>query len=207
MTVSQPSWIKDEMICHCTKKFKPQYRNGILVSHDCPNCRLQAFHKPKGVVIASELNKPAKSKETKRKTGRQRAMNRADEWFSRYIRLKYSFESGGELYCKCYTCNRPKPIFETENGHWQRRGYKTTRFHPNDARPQCNFCNQHRSGEPEKFEINLINEIGIEKVTELKKLSQQLGEDNEPFYREQAAKYRLLFNMLLKERNIKSPWK
>ncbi|MCE5332730.1 MAG: recombination protein NinG [Bacteroidales bacterium] len=202
-----PTWQKTEMICACTKPFRPQYRNGILVSKSCPNCRLKSLHKPTGVRLASELPISRNKPEKRKKTPRQCAMDRADEWFSRYIRLKYSFESGGELFCKCYTCGNPKPILVIENGHFQRRGYKTTRFHPNDARPQCTFCNHHRSGEPEKFELNLIRDIGQDKVNELKKLAQQIGEDNEPFYREQAAKYRKLFNMLLKERKLKSPWK
>lgn len=207
MTTQSPTWIKQEMVCSCGNKFKPQYRNGILVSKFCPNCRLKAMHKPKGVRLASELSSSRNKPEKRKKTPRQCAMDRADNWFSKYIRLKYSFESGGELFCKCYTCGNIKPILESENGHWQRRGYKTTRFHPNDARPQCHQCNYHYQGKPEVFEINLIRDIGQDKVNELKKLAQQIGEDNESFYREQASKYRKLFNMLLKERNIKSPWK
>lgn len=209
MTTQSPTWIKQEMICSCGcgRKFKPSYRNGILVSKLAPYCRLQAMSKPKGVRLASELPDRRKSSEKRGKTPRQCAMDRADEWFSRYIRLKYSFESGGELYCTCYTCGNPKPILEAENGHWQRRGYKTARFHANNARPQCHQCNYHYQGKPEIFELNLIRDIGQDKVNELKKLAQQIGEDNEPFYREQASKYRKLFNLLLKEKGVVNPWK
>jgi len=212
MTLQIPTWIKQEMICSCGcgRKFKPNYRNGILVSKLAPNCRLKSLQKefkPKGVVLASEMADNRNTLKKRVKTPRQKAMDRADEWFSRYIRLKYSFESGGELFCKCYTCGNPKSILESENGHWQRRGYKTVRFHPNNARPQCHQCNYHYQGKPEIFELNLIRDIGQEKVNELKKLAQQIGEDNEQFYREQASKYRKLFNMLLKERQLNNPWK
>lgn len=213
MIQQKPTWQKTEMVCDessCDKKFKPTYRNGIIVSKKCPNCRLKSLYKQvesKGVQLASELPIKRNKHEKRKKTLRQRAMDRADEWFSKYIRLKFSFEYGGELFCRCYTCGNTHSILEIQNGHFQRRGYKTTRFHINDARPQCVQCNYHRSGEPEKFELNLIRDIGQDKVNELKKLAQEIGEDNEPFYREQAGKYRKLFNILLKERKHQNPWK
>lgn len=213
MIQQKPTWQKNEMTCEessCDKKFKPTYRNGIIVSKKCPNCRLKSLYKQvelKGVQLASELTIKRNKTEKRKKTERQKAMDRADEWFSRYIRLKYSFESGGELFCRCYTCGNTHSILEIQNGHFQRRGYKTTRFHINDARPQCVQCNYHHSGEPEKFELNLIRDIGHDKVNELKRLAQEIGEDNEIFYREQASKYRKLFNMLLKERKHQNPWK
>ncbi|MDD4971925.1 MAG: recombination protein NinG [Paludibacter sp.] len=212
MIPQTPTWQKDLIICSCgcKKEFKPNYRNGILVSKLHPNCRLKSLHKefkPSGVCLASELTTARNKPEKRVKTSRQNAMDRADEWFSKYIRLKYSFESGVELFCSCYTCNKPKPILEAECGHWQRRGYKTVRFHTNNARPQCHQCNYYYQGKPEIFELNLIRDIGLSKVDELKKLAQEVGEDNEYFYREQAAKYRKLFNILLKERKHQNPWK
>ncbi len=134
-------------------------------------------------------------------------MDRADEWFSKYIRLKHSFESCGELVCKCYTCGRLHGIKEIECGHWQRRGYKKVRFDTDNARPQCLQCNRYYQGKPEIFETNLIRDIGPDRMDQLKKLAQEQGEDNEIFYREQATKYCKLFKQLLKERGIKDPWR
>jgi len=138
---------------------------------------------------------------------KSQAMQRADQYFSRYIRLFHSFETTAGQVCTCYTCGNIKPIKEAECGHWQRRGFKTTRFHENNARPQCNKCNYRRSGEPEKFEMKLIREIGAEKVNELKQLAQKEGEDNRIFYSEIAKKYRGKVRELLKERGIENPWK
>lgn len=109
----------------------------------------------------------------KTKSEYQRARNLADQWFSRYIRLKYSFKgSDGELYCKCYTCDRIKDIKKIDNGHWVPRANLQVRFHPNNARPQCTYCNHFRHGEHDKFRANLIKEIGIEKVEQIEKLGQ-----------------------------------
>lgn len=135
------------------------------------------------------------------------AMNRADQYFSRYIRLKHSFETTAGQVCKCYTCGAIKSIKEIECGHWQRRGYKTTRFHEDNARPQCTKCNLHRSGEPEKFEMKLINELGAEKVNHLKELAQQMGDDSRPFYLETAKTMRYKVRDLIKELGITNPWK
>lgn len=199
-----------------------------MTEHICPKCGSKMFRHPnstlwtcgKCLILKNKAllarsyqpmekvsKKGCNEVKGKKKTPRQCAMDRADEWFSKYIRLKYSFESSGVLVCKCYTCGRVHGIKETENGHFQRRGYKTTRYHENDARPQCTQCNKWHSGEPEKFELNLIRDIGQDKVNELKKFAQERGEDSEQFYREQATKYRKLFKQLLIERNQKDPWK
>lgn len=143
-----------------------------------------------------------------RKNGKSRAMDRADQWFSRFVRINFSEQvtTGGLVICKCYTCDNFHAADEIQCGHWQRRGYKATRFEPDNARPQCVKCNKWRSGEPEKFEINLINEVGEKKVVELKQLAQSDFKDSEYFYREQAAKYRKLTNEVIKNKNIKKWW-
>lgn len=138
--------------------------------------------------------------------GKNSLMKYADAMFSRFIRLKFSFESCGEVYCRCYTCNTPIPIKKAQCGHWQRRGFKTTRYDENNARPQCVKCNMYNSGEPEKFELKLIKEIGPEKVAELKQLSQQLGEDNAAFYKEIGDKYKYRYERLCKEKGFKKQW-
>jgi hypothetical protein len=199
-------------ICKCGKEFKPYYRNEIIVSKKCPSCRhKEAYEKGKDKPPIQRNNPKFATKTSgkpkKKKTPRQCAMDRADEWFSKYIRLRYSFEDRGELYCRCYTCNRPHPIKQIENGHYVNREHKTVRFHPNNARPQCTHCNCYRSGKHAIFGTKLAKEIGVEEVDNLRQMSMFPGEDNELFYREQANKYRKLFNQLLKEKGIKNPWR
>lgn len=134
-------------------------------------------------------------------------MDRADQWFSRWIRLTFCDVYNGMPTCKCYTCGTRKQAKNMQCGHWQRRGYKTTRFHPDNARPQCTKCNKWGSGKPEIFEIKLRKEIGDKRVDKLKIQAQNQGQDNEFFYKEQAKIYRELTNELVKKREIDKWWK
>lgn len=199
------------MICktHNIEKIK-RFNSTLYI---CPKCESEARIKKNKALLNSSYMKSTDRCSTslkqgkKRKSPRQKAMDRADEWFSKYIRLKYSFESCGELVCRCYTCNSIHWIKQLDCGHYVNREHKTVRFDENNARPQCVFCNQHRSGRHAIFGLNLEKEVGAEEVDRLRQLSLFPGEDNEQFYREQADKYRNLFNELLIERKIKNPWK
>lgn len=88
-----PTWQKSEMICDekpCGKKFKPSYRNGILVSRKCPNCRLKSLYKdvkPKGVRFASELVDGQK-KAVKRCKTKSSIDKKLDVAWSKLVKLK-----------------------------------------------------------------------------------------------------------------------
>lgn len=103
MTTQSPTWIKQEMICSCGcgRKFKPSYRNGILVSKLAPYCRLQAMSKPKGVRLASELPDRRKSSEKRGKT-KSTLDKRLDAAWSKLVKLK----SGN----KCAVCGSVKAL-------------------------------------------------------------------------------------------------
>lgn len=154
-----------------------------------------------------ELEKARENAKKGNATSKRLALSAADKWFSHYIRFKYAFERNGEWWCECYTCRSHFKMKECDNGHWQKREHKATRFHEDNARPQCTECNQHHKGEFAKFEERLIEDIGLEKVNELKHLAKSIGEDSEIFYREQSDKYRELLNEELKHRGVKNPWK
>lgn len=181
------------MTCKCGKEFTARYYNGILKSKYCPACNYAKIsHK-----VPSKTNKPKK-----KRTQTQCAINTADNWYSKYIRLLYSVDGKAQ----CYTCGNWHNIKQMDCGHWQRRAFNATRYHVNNARPQDTYCNKYRSGQPEIFEAELIIEIGQEEVNELKRLA--LDSKNnvypESFFREQAEKYRLLFNDLKKVKG--DPW-
>ena len=203
---------KETMTCKCGNKFKPQYRNEIIISKICPKCESEArINKNKALLERSYMKLTDRSSTSlkqgkKKKSPRQRAMDRSDEWFSKYIRLKYSFESCGEFVCRCYTCGSLHGIKSIDCGHYVNREQKTVRFDENNARPQCVFCNQHRSGRHVIFGTNLQKEVGAEEVDRIRQLSLFSGEDNEQFYREQSDKYRKMFNELLIEKKINNPW-
>lgn len=210
MTTQSPTWIKQEMICSCGcgRKFKPNYRNGILVSKLAPYCRLQTMSKPKGVRLASELSDRRKSSEKRQKTSRQKWMDKADEIFSRYIRLKFSFMSGGELFCRDIITGRIYAIKKIDNGHCFSRANKATRFEEDNCRPQNRSSNRF-SGEKDHYTFikNLRAEIGEERFSRIERLKDSTGEDSETFYHLQYDTYKHLFEELLTERGWSDPWK
>jgi len=191
---------------NCPKCKKPlrQVWNSTLF-HPCGYC---AKKERQSILKGSSMKKGKHQDKLKKgKTPRQNAMDTADKWFSRYIRLKFSFEMNGERFCKCYTCGAIHHIKNIDNGHYCGRENKLTRFDENNARPQDTYCNRYRSGKHAQFGLNLAAEIGVEAVDNLRQLSLFTGEDTELFYREQATKYRLKFNALLKEMKVSNPWK
>ncbi len=184
----------------CDRKI---YGNGVstIIPKYCPNCQFKRAYSKK-----KESSSPRK-KTKRKKTPRQIAMDLADKWFSRYVRVRSAFYSNGVWFCKCYTCGKPYSITRIQCGHWQRRGYKTVRFNDNNARPQCLKCNYFESGKPEIFELNLIKEIGEKATAGIKLLAQEVGEDNEIFYKEQVEKYSKLTTDIMKKKGIPKWWK
>ena len=226
--MKEPITTLPETTCKdCGNKFRFLQHSTIkpVRCQKCQNIKDMQVKKENNIKLLSRASFYAKSDTIKRKTtkdtlkrhkikingisviGKRGSQNAADGIFSKYIRLKHSFESSDTRYCVCYTCGTPHKITEIQNGHWQRRGFITTRYNEDNCRPQCVKCNYHRSGEPEKFELHLIHDLGQQRVNELKALSQQLGEDNPQYYAQINATYRSKFNELLKQLGIKNPWK
>ena len=205
--------MQSELICSCGcgRKFKPSYRNGILISKLHPNCRLKSLQKefkPKGVRFASEIRTSENKPEKRQKTDRQKWMDKADNIFSKYIRLKFSFQSGGELFCRDIITGRIYPIKSIDNGHCFSRYHKATRFEEDNCRPQNRSSNRF-SGEKDHYTFikNLKAEIGEERFERIEKLKDSHGEDSATFYRLQYETYKHLFKELLFERGLIDPWK
>ena len=210
MTFQTPTWQRQTLTCECGKPFKPNYRNGILISHKCPNCNLRASQKqvkPKNNTLYGSGVKGG-SEAKKQPTPRQKMMKKADNMFSKYIRLKFSFMSGGELFCRCIISGRIFGIKHIDNGHCFSRAFKSTRFEEDNCRPQNGSSNRF-SGEADhyKFIKNLKAEIGEERFAVIEKLKDQECHDSETFYRLQFETYKHLFNELLNERRWEDPWK
>lgn len=179
---------------HCKKHNKQKYRNRWTKAWICDECLKEKNQ--------AKLKKATKS----RKSDKLRAMTLADQWFSRYIRLRDAKVYGDTTVAKCYTCGRIIHITKIQAGHFIRRGYKTTRFNPDNCKPQCVQCNYFQSGKPEIFEQNLIKEIGYEKTMEIKQSIIERTQDTIEFYKEQASTYKKLTNQLLKDKQISKWW-
>lgn len=155
-----------------------------------------------------EKNQKEKEKEERKKTRQLKdqlnsgdAMRSADIYFSRYIRLKSQING----FNTCFTCGTIKTIKEIENGHYEKREHKATRYHEDNCRPQCKKCNGNtkHNGMQHVFRENLVREIGEEKVNEIERLAKTTIKANSHFYRAIATKYRVLVNELQKEMGIK----
>ena len=73
------------------------------------------------------------------------------DWFSKYIRLKYSDDDG---YCKCITCDTVS-FWDGEGmqaGHGIAKGNGNGIYFLEEVvRPQCGYCNGPLGGRPTKF--------------------------------------------------------
>lgn len=93
------------------------------------------------------------------------------DWFSKYIRLKYSDENG---YCKCITCDTV--AFWTGYGFQAGHGIAKGRgngiyFLEECVRPQCGGCNGPLGGRPEVYIpilLDLYGQDGLDEFIRMK---------------------------------------
>ena len=155
-----------------------------------------AFKKKKNVK-----EEKAKDRQAKRDIDDKGAMRLADMYFSRYIRLKHSVDGK----CTCYTCGKIEDIKEVDNGHYQKREHKATRYHEDNCRSQCKICNgdTKHNGKQDIFKGELTNEIGEDAVVEIERLARTTIKANVVFYRNIADTYRNKLNELQKQLKVK----
>jgi hypothetical protein len=162
------------------------------------NCAFKFAEKSTEKKVKEERKK---DREAKREIDVSGAMRLADMYFSRYIRLFHSVD--GE--CTCYTCGTIKEVKEVDNGHYEKRAHKSTRYHENNCRPQCKICNgdTKHNGKQAEFRVNLAHEIGEEEVLAIERLARTPIKANSVFYRNIADTYRNKLNELQKLLKIK----
>lgn len=93
---------KETMTCKCGKPFKPYYRNGILVSPDCPNCRYRKAIN-KAVERRSTSTGARYSKKVCKAINPKKPIDKKlDIVWSKLVKLK----AGN----KCAVCGKTKPL-------------------------------------------------------------------------------------------------
>lgn len=140
-------------------------------------------------------------------------METADKWFSRYIRIKYSYQViDGEVICRDIITGKLYSARNIDCGHYFSRAHMATRYHEDNCRPQNRSSNRF-SGEADKlkFEINLRKEIGDERFKIINDLHKEpmrwFGAiTNDEYLKVVADTYRLKVNQLCKENVIKKWW-
>lgn len=91
------------------------------------------------------------------------------EWFSKYIRLKYS-DNG---WCTCITCNEVMYWKEAQAGHGIPGRTNSILFLEEIVRPQCARCNVFKGGVLEVYVPYLIDTYGRDGYEELLRMKGQ----------------------------------
>jgi hypothetical protein len=84
-------------------------------------------------------------------------IDKADMWFSRYIRLRDSDETG---YCKCITCNAVLFWKSMDCGHYIKRQHQGARFNEKNCHSQCKNCNWNKQGNDAEYKKVIIEKYG-----------------------------------------------
>ena len=122
-----------------------------------------------------------------------------DSWFSKYIRLRDSKDG----YGNCYTCGKRKHWKEAHCGHWIPRNILATRFNEDNCRLQCIGCNLFANGKFIEFRINLVKEIGEERVKALEDLKFSIFKVGSPWYEEKIEHYKKEVDKLSRQQKLK----
>ncbi len=75
-----------------------------------------------------------------------------DYVYSQWIRISASDVSG---ICECYTCGKKDRYQNMDCGHYIPRDNNSTRFLPENTKPQCKICNQYKDGNEQAFADHL----------------------------------------------------
>ncbi len=177
----------------------------------CPNCKLKNLLSGDTKAVKQGLysKHPTKRTQKLKKSPKMLAMENADLWFSRYIRIKYAYKiQNGEVYCQCIVERSVIKLAKNiDNGHCFSRGNKPTRYFEDNCRPQNRSSNRWKGEEHHYIFIDhLKEEIGEERFNNVDKLRREDGQDNIVYYKEQSTKYRKLVNQLVKKHDIIKWW-
>jgi len=113
----------------------------------------------------------------------------ADNWFSKYIRLRDK---------KCYTCNTTSTKLQC--GHFVPRQYLATRYDERNNHAQCFACNMFYAGQPATYAKNLIRDFGPGIVEELESKRYEINRYLD--FEKIASDYKAKYESLLKEKNM-----
>lgn len=128
----------------------------------------------------------------------------ADDWFSKFIRLRDIIS--GE-YCRCITCGKPIHWkYEAQCGHYATRGKPMTRFMEQNCHAQCPTCNSpdHGKGEQAKHGFAIDRLYGDGTAKKLIALSEIRGQKVYIKLRlkDIAKEYRLKAKTMAKEKGV-----
>jgi 5-methylcytosine-specific restriction endonuclease McrA len=104
-----------------------------------------------------------------KKRNKRALVKKLDKVFSVWIRSRGSINGMNE----CYTCGSVRPLKQLQCGHFISRTYYTTRWEPDNCRPQCISCNMYNQGQQYLFGKKLEIELGAGRVEQLQEIKSQ----------------------------------
>ena len=135
-----------------------------------------------------------------------KAQKKADDWYSKWMRVEKSFEIGGEYYDRCISCNKIMTLKQAQCGHFVGRSDYIHRYNHLNTWPQCGVCNGLRSGTSiHDYRENLEKKIGVEAVQHIVDTRKDFCKISRSDYEEIASKYKVLFLNLCADKGI-IPW-
>lgn len=142
-------------------------------------------------------------KQKKKKTDKQNAMDLADMYFSRYVRLKWikdnvlcAFPGDGDDYIRCIICNNWFYWKNIDCGHFISRDCHSTKYELKNTAPQCRHCNSYAGSKQYEFGLRLDEIHGKGTADEMLLKSKIPGKITEIGFREIAKEYRLKIKAL-----------
>jgi len=135
------------------------------------------------------------------KTSRNKVKrNTADQWFSRFIRIRDIIT--GE-YCRCVTCGKSIHWkYEAQCGHYATRGKAATRYNEQNCHAQCVYCNGQNKGEQAKHGFKIDDMYGEGTARSLIELSGTLTKHSKMAISDIAKEYREKTKKIAKKKGI-----
>lgn len=144
-------------------------------------------------------NKGASGKKKRSAPSLPTLVNRLDNVFSKYIRLRDVMPNG---MFRCISCGKIKPISQADCGHYHSRTHMSTRFDEDNCHAECRFCNRFSADHIIGYRENLVKKIGEQRFALLEVKARESKKWSH-FELEQLAKYyRARVEMLSKEKGI-----
>lgn len=115
--------------------------------------------------------------------------------FAKYIKLRDTDCRG---YGSCISCDAWLDMKYGDCGHYIKRQYASTRFHPMNNWMQCQGCNRSKDGNAGEYRKRLIQRYGEERVDLLEQLSRKTYKRDRLSYAEDIKKYKKYVKLMNK---------
>lgn len=134
------------------KLCQPNTISVLATKHLCRFHNIQKKEHEKSKRVVKLVNKAVKKKSI------SKLKEELDAVFSLFIRWRGSKDGIN----KCFTCDKPLPIKELQDGHYESRKHTSLRWDETNNQPQCYMCNIVKNGNYTVYALRMIEKYGKE---------------------------------------------